>query len=285
MGQHKPYVQWDEKRRGNWVREKPPGSIEQIHPENKPLDQHEVNALMNMALGWKGSICLFNGVRTQESLQRYMSCIAVKNPMTNYVSKDSGGAKGTDFNKVIFDWSEKDVFRYFMDRDIKYCQVYDVYMHAAAPLRVATPLHDKAFQQLQKLRITYPLFYGQILSIWPEVAAQERYWADYDPMRVIDGYPKSFSGILQYIDDHIDPKLRDKARAAVINCRRFKEKNKREGKFKEACYGYPLLYVFQNIVKGNFLRGLTSNKTPKEPWNEYERQAEAEAEAARLGRG
>jgi hypothetical protein len=285
MGKHLPYVQWDEKRRGNWVREKPPGCIEQIHPENKPLDQHEVNPLMNLALGWKGSICLFNGVRTQESLQRFMSCIAVKNQMANYVSKDSGGAKGTDFNKVIFDWSEKDVFRYFYDRNIRYCHVYDVYMHAGAPLRVATPLHDKAFQQLQKLRITYPVFYGQILSIWPEVAAQERYWADYDPMRQIDDFPKSFGGILQFIDERMDdPQLQAKAREAVINCRRFKEKNKREGKFPEACHGYPILYVFQQIVKGNFLRGITSNKTPKEPWNEYERLAqEEEATRARGG--
>lgn len=278
FGKHYPYTQWDEARRGNWVREKPEGTIEQVHPENKPLDQKETNLFMNQALGFKGRVALFNGIRCQESLHRFMSCIAIKNKY-NYIAHNSGGAIGTDFIKPIYDWSENDVFRYFYDRGIAYCSIYDVYMHASAPLRVATPLIDTAFAQLKKLRVTYPKFYEQILTIWPEIDAQVRYWGDFDTNSGIPKYPKSWTGIMQYIDDNItNPSMRERAKQVIKTARAFKEKNKKLGRMPDACFGYPLLYCFEKIAGGSFQKGIPSKRVAHAAWLEYERAAEMEAD-------
>lgn len=284
FGRQYPYVQWDEKRRGNWIRPKPEGAIEQVHPDNIPLDQKETNLFMNRALGWEGQrVAFINGVRCQESLPRFMSCIAIKNKYC-YIARNSGGSKNTDFVKVIYDWSEEDIFRFFYDFGIEYCSIYDVYMHASAPLRVATPLIDTAFAQLKKLRATYPRFYEQILSIWPEVDAQVRYWGDYNRDKDIHHYEKSWGGILAYIEDHIDnPSMKKRAIEVIKTARNFKDSNRRKGRYPDAHFGYPLLYCFQKIAGGSFQKGIQSKKTSTPEWDEYEEQAIAEAEERRLG--
>lgn len=283
FGEHRPYVQWDVAREGNWIRPKPEGAITSVHPDDKPLDQHDTNIFMNKALGWEGKkIAIFNGVRCQESLPRFMSCIAVKNRY-NYIARNSGGAVGTDFVKVIYDWSEDDVFRYFFDRNIQYCAIYDLYMHASSPLRVATPLHDAGFQQLKKLRTTFPHFYEAILRIWPDADAQVRYWEDYEQNHSIDAYEKSWAGIIAYIDENItNPSMAARAKEVVRTVRQFKERNRRMGRLPDNCYGYPLAYVFGRIAAGKFQKGIPSTKKQREDWHEYERQAHREAEERRL---
>lgn len=284
MGKHLPYVQWDEKRRGNWIREKPEYAIESIHPDGTPLHQSMTSALTVKALGLRGRVAMFNGIRAQESLIRFRASTASAGAKC-YISGDMGGAKNISFVKPIYDWSEKDVFRYFFDKKISYCKIYEAEMYAGAPLRVSTPLHDAAYDYLSRLRVMYPRFFSQIVSIWPEVATQERYWKAYDRIGVIHQYPKSFEGIMQFIEERIEePRSKARAIEVVKQCRSSRAKNQRTGKYADICaYGYPLLHVFRNIVSGKFMKGIQAHVAPDAGMIEYERQAELEAATAHSG--
>lgn len=284
MGKHLDYVQWDEARRGNWIRPKPDYAIEQIHPQNIPLHQSMTSALTVQALGLKGKIGIFNGIRAQESLIRFRASTASAGK-TNYISGDMGGAKNISFVKPIFDWSEKDVFRYFFDKQIAYCKIYEAEMYAGAPLRVSTPLHDAAYDYLSRLRVMYPTFFSQIVSIWPQVATQERYWKEYDRIGVIHRYPKSFEGIMQYIEDDIkEPRSKARAIEVVKQCRAAKLKNQKSGKYSDIpAFGYPLLHVFKAIVSGKYMKGIQAHVAPDNHMLEYEKQAEREAATAVRG--
>lgn len=276
MGKHMPYIQWDESR--EWVRPKPDFAITQLHPENQPLLQQDMGSLTNERLGFKGKVCIFNGIRAQESMLRFRSCVAIKNAH-NYIVQDAGGSKSTKFVKPIYDWGTRDIFRYFYDYEIGYCKIYDAEMLAGTPdggLRVSTPLHDQAYGYLCRLRVMYPTFFEQLCAIFPGVATHERYWRAVDRYGVIDNYPKSFAGIFQYIDDTVDD-LSNNARAKriVATCRTARENNKMLGKFagEGNCYGFPLLHIFKKIVGGDYIKGIQSHSNPDAAMIEYENQA------------
>lgn len=284
MGRHLPYTQWDEARRGHWIREKPSYAIEQIHPENLPLHQSMTSALTIRQMGLKGRTAIFNGIRAQESLIRFRASTASVGSEC-YISGDMGGAKHISFVKPLFDWSEKDIFRYFYDKQISYCKIYEAELYAGAPLRVSTPLHDAAYDYLSRLRVMYPTFFEQIVAIWPEVAAQERYWKSFDRNGMIHRYPKSFEGIMQYIEENIEePRDKRKAIEVVKQCRSSREKNRRTGKYADLCgSGYPLLHVFKAIVAGKFMKGVQAHVMPDNHMIEYERQADFERQTATKG--
>lgn len=259
LGEHWPYVQWDEARRGNWMREKPPYAITSIHPDNVPLDQHVMNGLTFKTLGVKGKIAVVNGIRADESLTRFRSSLRKKGEF-NWVLGASGNDKNIHFVRPIFDWGTADLFKYFKQRGVTYPSIYDMQMYSGETLRVATPLHDRAYMSLVKLRETYPTFYEQILSIWPEVATHERYYKAVDAFQVIEDYPHTWQGILQYIEEKIESAHnRELATKLVGQCRRMRETNRRLGKYSDSpCYGFPILYVFQTIVSGKYSKGITA---------------------------
>ena len=285
MGDQIPYVQWDETR--EWIRPKPDFAITNLHPTNAPMKQQDTQQYLAQRLGWKGRIALFNGIRAQESMTRFRSCALVRNS-NNYVMRDVA-SKNTWLVKPIYDWSTFDIFRYFYDNDISYCKIYDTEMFAGTPdaeLRVSTPVHAQAHGYLRRLRIMYPVFWSQLCDVFPNLSAHARYWKDVDRYAVIYKYPKSFAGIMQYIDDNIHAPV---SKAAAIKCVKTawtgKNNNKRLGKFSDpatgACFGYPLLHVFKGVVKGIYLGGQISlHSNPDARMIAYERAAEAEAGGA-----
>jgi len=288
LGKHHSYIQWDEERRDNWVRQKPDFAITDVHPEGKPMIQTEMQALINIRLGWTGKIGMFNGIRAQESLLRFRSCNLTKNAY-NYIAGDAGGAKDTSFIKPIYDWSTEDIFRFFWEREIKYCKIYDRQMlsgTANSHLRVSTPLHDQAYAYLSRLRQMYPKFFEQLCAVFPGVATHERYWKDFDRYGIINRYPKSFEGIMAYIDDTIEePANVARAKKIVETTYKGKQNNMRKGKYADPgyCYGYPILHVFKKIVKGDYLKGIQVHSNPDHDMIRYEREAEADAAEATHG--
>lgn len=262
MGELKKYIQWDVDRAGNWVREKPdlPGLIGSLgdHWDKNPLTQHNMNTVM---LGEeKGKVALLNGIRASESLTRYRSCLAKKNE--NYIN--SCDAKNVSWCKPIYDWSEDDIFKYFYDEKITYCSIYDMQLFAKQTFRVATPVHKNAYQELKKMREMYPIFYQQIISIWPEIDTQARYWSEFDEYYAIKKYPKTWEGIIQYCEDTIDNKeMRDKAIEQIKLCRDTRRRNMKrthglKGRIidERNFWGYPMLHVWKNIISGNYARGI-----------------------------
>jgi predicted phosphoadenosine phosphosulfate sulfurtransferase len=282
LGEHRPYVQWDEARKDKWIRPKPERAITDLHPDGVPVVQQETSALISRRLGWKGRVGIFNGIRAQESFMRLRSCQAVKNGY-NYIVGDAAGVANQFFIKPIYDWSEKDVFRFFYDRGITYAKVYDDLMHGGGDLRVGTPVHDRAYVTLCRLRTIYPRFFEQICNIFPDIVAHERYWKDVDRMSVIEKYEPSWAGILKFIDDTVtDPQKRAQAKATVQRCFIAKNNNKRSGKdAHHVGWGYPLLYVFQQIVTGSWSKGIQACPNVDDKMAEYEARAEKlEAEKA-----
>jgi predicted phosphoadenosine phosphosulfate sulfurtransferase len=274
MGKHLPYTQWDSERTP--IRPAPEKAIRQLHPNNEPMTQQEMGPLTIQCLDWKGKVGVMNGIRAQESLLRMRSC------RTGYIMGDSGGGKNIHFIKPIYDWTEKDVFRYFMIKKIAYCRIYDTEMFAGAPLRVSTPLHDKSYSYLKRLQAMYPKFYEQLLDLFPSVATHVRYWGSVDRYGTIDNYQKSWEGILHYIEEELEePELQRKAKAAVSLVRRMKINNKRSGKYAEpgGCYGYPLLHVFKKVISGDYMKGIQVHSNPDKDMINYERMSESESEA------
>lgn len=255
MGQHKPYIAWDPTR--EWMRPPPACAIRQVHPKNLPLDQHETNPFTLSTVGARGKIALLNGIRADESLTRRRSSLAKKGPYS-YILGDPTGMKNVSFCRPIFDWSEGDIFKFFFDAKVDYADIYNMQMWSNLPLRVATPLHDKAYRTLSKLREMYPAFVGQIFDIWPEVATHERYWKDVDRWAIIDRYPPSWEGMMRYIDENMDSAGNiAKARDCVRKARTAREKNRRLGKYCDTpCYGFPMLSIFRALVSGTYMKGV-----------------------------
>lgn len=253
LGALRPYIQWDIKRR--WVRPKPDYAIASWGKkwDENPGIQHDVDRLTFQ--GEKGKIALLNGVRADESLTRYRSCVNKRNE--NYINATE--SKNVKFVKPIFDWSQKDVFKYFYDRKIRYCPIYDMQMWAKVNLRVATPLHAKAFKTLSKMRTMYPIFYQQMLNIWPDIDTHARYWGNVDRLGVIAKYPASWAGIEQYIVDNM-PEENQAFAAEILRSRRVIRENQIHSN-PENFGGYPALHIFRSIVVGDYLKGIQ----PKSP--------------------
>jgi predicted phosphoadenosine phosphosulfate sulfurtransferase len=273
MGEHWPYVQWDKSR--EWLREPPEYAIRKLHPEDKPMDQHEMNGLTAEVLGLKGKIAILNGLRADESLNRYRSCVAKKGRYNWVMGSPGKGEKNIAFCKPIFDWATGDLFKYFKEKNITYPSIYDTQLYSGESLRVSTPLHDRAYQSLVKLRVTHPKFYEQILHIWPEVATHERYYCAVDRYGIIDRYPKSWEGIIQYIEDNIDsPTNKARAMEVLKNCKTMKDKNRRLGRYADKAFGFPLLHVFKQIVAGSYMKGISTEPFPPPSYMAYEEAAE-----------
>jgi hypothetical protein len=205
----------------------------------------------------KGKIAVITGVRADESLKRYQSCVIKKND--NYMA--STGAKHVMVVKPIYDWSETDVFKYFYESKCGYCPVYDSQMWAGSELRVASLLHERAISNLLKCKEMYPVFYDQITALMPEVETQVRYWKSCSNESIYYEYPHSFDGIRQYIRERLEKSSHKEALDFVTSCERFRETELKN--FPDRPLGrMPVLYVFQQVVRGGFVKAVVGPVMP-----------------------
>lgn len=115
LGEKRKYIQWDDKRKGNWIVPKP-----KIAKKMKGvMKQEEFEKYFFKDKRKRIALCM--GIRAQESLLRFQGITASTIP---YLTKSSL-VKNVSMFKPIYDWSEKDIFKYFYDKDIEYCSVHD----------------------------------------------------------------------------------------------------------------------------------------------------------------
>jgi predicted phosphoadenosine phosphosulfate sulfurtransferase len=260
LGRTYDYVQWDEGRK--WLRPKPDFAITDVG-DAKIYSQYDADLIITS--GMKGKIAILNGVRADESLIRLRSCINKKNE--NYINATK--FSNIKLCKPIYDWSEKDLFKYFYDRGIKYCGIYDLQTLNGDKLRVATPFIAESAKVFNKLKTLYPVFYQQLIELFPEMIVQDRYWKALDRNAIIWQYDHSWDGIVKYINDHIDePKQRKIAIQRVIECKTMRE-NKPDS---TNLGGFPILHVFKAVVAGHYKRTIQPKQFPSEKEIEYERQ-------------
>lgn len=261
LGKTIEYIQWDPGR--EWIRPKPDFAI--TDSGGQAFSQYSMDEFA--ASRHQGKLAFINGIRADESLVRLRSVVNKKNEC--FISAcDNPRVK---LCKPIYDWSEKDVFKYFYDKGIKYCQIYNKQVWNNQGLRVSTPLHAESAKRFYQIKTLYPVFYQQLVNMFPEMIVQELYWGEYDRDAVIFKYEKSWNGIAKFIAETIpDKSKRILAMKRVADARLCRENNMARGKGLENFGGYPILYVFKTIVAGQYKRTIQPCKVPSRRDIEYE---------------
>ena len=108
LGHNYPYIQWDITR--EFLRPMPEYAIDLTN--EPPSSEHEIftkhfkNEFSNLVY------CL--GLRAAESLNRLNGIFVSNNHDRPFIAQDEGYAKG----KPIYDWSEKDIFKFISDNKL-----------------------------------------------------------------------------------------------------------------------------------------------------------------------
>jgi len=268
LGAKRKYIQWDENRR--WVIDKPECGI----TEKGVYDQYNFNQLVFDKRNKR--VCNLVGIRADESLMRYSGISKSRIP---YLTKDPTLKNGT-IGKPIYDWSEKDIFKYLHDKEIDYCQIYDMQIFNKESLRVATILHAEASRNLYKVKTLDPILYNQVVDIFPDIELQARYHKDIAKSgkeRIIKAFKEKSGGdpwgaILLYIEENLtDPTQKRKALHRVYSAKKTRDRKKLtpENPFG----GYPAHYIFNKIIGGGYKRPIQPISDAKDIYFEYENRS------------
>ena len=253
FGENFEYVQWDRNRKH--LRQPPEYAITLKPEEYKVFDQYTTDSFICKDI--KGKVAMLTGIRADESLFRLRSCLNKMNEC--YISATNDPR--IKLCKPIYDWCERDVFLYFFQRGIRYCTIYDVQMHNAENLRVATPLHSESAKRFDKVKTRYPVFYQQLIDIFPEMILQDRYYKDFSKEKTADNYEHSFDGIRDYCMDKINDVRKREEMLRVVNlAEKMRNNNIRRG--NKPFGGYPLRYVFGEVMNGRSKRGVLQPISP-----------------------
>lgn len=253
LGELVPYVMWDPTR--NHIRKPPPFAITRIlAKDGTPVNtgqytQKEMDSLMFSDLIGKTVLC--TGVRADESLSRYSGVISNKSERCWL-----GIGNKEHIAKPIYDWSEIDVFKFLYDYAVEYCETYNDLLWAGRALRVSSSLHEMNSIHLDKLKSMYPEYYHQLVSVFPEMEAQTRYWKDYDKKSVLKLYDPTFDGIRQYCIDRFgeEPDLLKKYIKYIDDCEKARKAKIKKLGDPTSLGGYPVLYVFNNVLMGSWFK-------------------------------
>ncbi len=241
LGVAKEYIQWDPARRH--VRPAPPWAIRLPEGDRRVFDQYTMDELE--ATYFRGKIAFVTGIRADESLIRYRSCVNKLNE--NYIVA-SLASRNVQLVRPIYDWTENDVFKFFMDHGVTYCPLYDHQLWAGTALRVSTPLHSEASKRFHTLKLYAPTLYAQVIDVFPEMLTHERYYRDLDRASIIEQYGKSFDGVRAWIFEHIeDEKVQRQALMRLDHIRTAARRSPGS---------YPADYVLKYMMSGTYKRNI-----------------------------
>lgn len=245
LGKTEEYIQWDKNRK--WLRNPPEYAIKAENDEI--FDQYTADTFI--CKNEKGKVAILTGIRADESLVRHSSCCTKRDE--NYINDTED--KRIKICKPIYDFTERDIFLYFFKNKKEYCDIYDLEMLNKQPLRVATPLHAESAKIFDKLKSLNPIFYQQLIDIFPEMLVQEKYWKEYDRTSIIYQYEHSEIGIKKYIKENItDNNERIKAIKRVKQALTIRKNKLKNNEGKQNFGGYPLLYIFKTVLAGGYKR-------------------------------
>lgn len=250
LGKVYDMVHWPEPEgeERDWLRPKPEWSItegsDKIFDQNT-YDEHVVKM-------YKGRVAFLNGVRAQESLMRLRSCMNKVNQ--NYIAASS--VSRLKLCKPIYDWSEDDVFKFFYDNDIRYCEIYDQQHIVNRPYRVSPPIASEAAKCFSKLRETHPEYWQGVVNLFPEMLLQDRYWNEVDPNLIVQQYGDSLEGVAAFIEEEITDE-----KQYALGVERLKQVTSLH---KNAPLAYPVNHIFKYFIRGGFRKMImpvqTSNR-------------------------
>ncbi len=259
LGRREYCLLWSKFREseGRLVRPFPEGAIRAEHfglNADKPLPERIDYYTMQ---GKSGSVAFITGVRANESMIRYRSCVQKLNE--NYIVKPFRLKKSIPlhFAKVIYDWTTDDVFKFIVEEHgANYCRYYDLTSITGANTRVGIPLHAVASRRINDLVSTEPEFYDRIWECFPHIDAQRRWWQDYDVEAVIHDYSQDgWDGVMDFIEEHIlSPGF---AKAAMEYVVKFRKKQANDPS------AYPIEWCVRNILLNNYYSSDVNPVGPK----------------------
>jgi predicted phosphoadenosine phosphosulfate sulfurtransferase len=247
LGLKEKYIQWDDNRK--WIVPKP-SVAERVKGVWSQEDFDKI-----FFKDTRKRIALIIGLRADESLLRFQG---ITSSTIAYLTK-SPKMKNVSHFKPIYDWSEKDVFRFFYDYDVEYCKVYDHQIFNKDSLRVASAIHAEAAKKLHKVKTIDPTLYNQIMDVFPQVDVQARYYKDFVsnsakiPIEYKEKAGGAWAGIYLYIKENItDPHSYKMAMQRVSGVQ--KTHNKRSSAVHLS--GYCALHVFKVVIGGGYKRAI-----------------------------
>jgi predicted phosphoadenosine phosphosulfate sulfurtransferase len=239
------YTQWDKNRA--WVRPMPEWAVTTPPQDKRIFDQYTMDEFA--ATNYKGKIAFLTGIRSSESIMRF--CASVNKLNENYINAVESSDR-VKLCKPIYDWEENDVFRYFYDRNIEYCKLYDHQMWAGQSLRVSTPLHAESSKRFAKIKTSAPEMYAKVVEIFPEMLAHERYYGDLDRDVVKEKYGQSYEGVRAWIEENIQEEEQHKK--AV---KRYNSVMTRAARFPSV---YPPKHLLNAFMSGAYKREILPQK-------------------------
>lgn len=243
LGKKEKYIQWDPDRQH--IRPIPAWAKTVKSGVRKQEEMYK-----EYTKGYRGKICCVLGLRTDESINRLRGIFATRNKLP-YINTET---KNVTVVKPVYDWSEKDLFKFFYDFGITYCDTYDRQVFNGDPLRVSTPLHAEASKSaLLSIKTKDPMLYNQMITVFPEIELQIRYYKQYDKRGKTsnyDKYEKSWAGVIQFARDVVSDDLIDEVVSKII----YSKRSRKRYEDKRPLGGYPILYMFETIAKGRYKR-------------------------------
>lgn len=190
------YIQWDKNRQH--IREIPEWAVTTAPDDDRVFDQYTMDSYA--AEYYKGKVAFITGIRASESLMRFRASVNKLNE--NYINAVESTTR-VKLCKPLYDWEEDDIFRYFYDRNIQYCKLYDQQMWAGQSMRVSTPLHAESAKRFDRIKFSAPEMYAKLIDVFPEMLAHERYYGDLDREVIKAKYGQSYEGVRAWIEENI----------------------------------------------------------------------------------
>lgn len=164
---------WAPEERHLWTRELPTGAITELagfRRQAMPL----VNGIVTPPSD--GNVCAIMGIRTQESLNRYMAIAANKKGDETFFSGDK--ARHVTRAYPIYDWTSDDVWLAPQTYGWDYNRAYDLMAAAGVPThhqRCAPPFGEQPLQRLWTYAVCWPELWAKMCYRVPGAATAGRY--------------------------------------------------------------------------------------------------------------
>jgi predicted phosphoadenosine phosphosulfate sulfurtransferase len=248
LGRRETILLWDPLRgqNGRLIRDLPEWAITANEfglPLDRPLPKSVDYYMMQ---GKKGMTAFVMGVRANESMIRYRSC--VQKLHENYIVRPYKLSKSIPlrFVKPIYDWTSNDVFKFILEEhNAEYCEYYDLASYTGSNARVGIPLHSIAIRRLNDVVQTEPDFYNDLYNVFPEIDAQRRLWSQFDIEERINQYSTDgWAGVLECINDNmIDDFRKLEAKSYASRYR---------NKWATDSYSYPIDWLIRTLLLNEF---------------------------------
>lgn len=259
LGRREFVLLWSPARakQGRLVREMPSWAINAesfgIDPDRPIRETFDYYTMQ----GKKGRTAFLTGVRANESMIRYRSC--VQKLHENYIVTPFRMKKSVPLRlcKPIYDWTTDDVLKFVSEEHGgEICEYYDLAAITGANTRVGIPLHAVAARRMTDVVITEPDFFDRLYECYPQVDAQRRWWSEFDIENLIASYAaRGWDGVRDCIEDNmLTPGLEQQAFKYSAE---FRQRHNRDP------YSYPLEWLIRVLLLNEFSLTSVSPVGPK----------------------